>query len=119
MERIIFLALVTVCSVMYSCTSDKNNKNIVGDWRLESAMRNYQKTSTLDSAYMVFEESGVFRTNLGGFDERHSYTIDKQDVLVSNSDLIKKMKMINLTDSTLHLRLIIKQTPFELKLVKN
>ncbi len=118
-----FLLVILLSPFFLSCKNDGHDIDInklSGQWVLREAWRNGKQTETLTGTYYFFDPSGVLSTNLttSGLDEEYEFDISGNKIEQKSSPDQVVYTVNELTDSTLNMKLDIRNIPFLLKLVR-
>lgn len=106
---------------LLSCAGDQEDllrEQLEGRWEIVTGKRNNRETETLSSLYFVFGPGDELETNLIGQSERGTFELDDNEIRQSGTSLDANYSIIDISDTTLHLRSTIRNTRFDFQLRK-
>lgn len=84
LPRWYFLLVAGFMAIVSCSPRDHKGEMLIGDWMLESAVRQGRPTSTLDGLRFTFTDDSVY-TNLPVF-ENHNYTYSDDTLIILTKD---------------------------------
>ena len=81
---LLILALFFTLSCKRNDTIEQ--EQLYGRWEITKAERNGKETNYLRRGYFLFDENGTMTMNITGEDEKGTYTMENNKLLVGNKD---------------------------------
>jgi hypothetical protein len=108
--------LFTSCEKETETTAQKDL--LLGTWNLSTAFRDGKETETLDNFKLEFENDTLLYSNLTGTREEQKYTVSKNTIKTQGARLNPEYEIVNITDSTLTLKMLYNEVSFDFELVR-
>ncbi|OAV45599.1 hypothetical protein [Lewinella sp. 4G2] len=118
--RFLLPVLLLLIVSLPSCVKDVSDTpaTIEGRWELQKAMRNNMETEMLEGLYYEFSPKGGLNTNLMGNESPGSYIEEEGTIITQGVIPPLTYDVLELTDSTLHLRTELQGFRFDFELVR-
>ncbi|MDG1295724.1 MAG: hypothetical protein P8P48_01200 [Saprospiraceae bacterium] len=110
------MLLSVSCEKEPSTTAQKDQ--IIGTWTLSNALRNGNTTETLNNFKLEFDNDTLLFSNLSGTREKQLYSIDENFIKTKGARINPEYQIINLTDSTLTLKMLMNNLEFDFEFVR-
>lgn len=109
------LTLLPLFFLLSSCEDDAavSNTSIEGRWELERARRNNMETQMLEGLFYEFAADSTLKTNLMGNEAPGTYSLQGTTVTTSGIKPQLEYEIVELNDSSLHLRTELLQYRFD------
>src|SRR5687767_12048811 len=80
--------LIFALLFMFSCKRNDTfeQEQLYGRWEITKAERNGKETNYLRRGYFLFDENGTMTMNITGEDEKGTYTMENNKLVVGNKD---------------------------------
>lgn len=99
-------------------TVEKQKEQIIGTWKLTSALRNGNPTETLDNFKLEFENDTLLYSNLSGTREEQTYLIKDSYIETKGARINPAYEIIQISDSTLTLKMSLNEVSFDFEFIR-
>lgn len=99
-------------------SSPEQKDQIIGTWTLSNALRNGNATETLNNFKLEFDNDTLLFSNLSGTREKQLYSIDENFIKTKGARINPEYQIINITDSTLTLKMLMNNLEFDFEFVR-
>lgn len=113
-------AFLLVFSLVASCSSGikSDSNNLLGRWRVESALRDGQLTETLTEAFFDFRPDGTFTSNINRSEIEYDYVFE-DDVILQSGPMNVEYKILKYQPDTMILGAMIRNYDFKFLLIRD
>lgn len=118
MRYVFFISLLLFSCKMDKSSFDLDESMLRGEWVVYSATRNGKVTKSADKSFILFEADNIIKSNLFTMDESHTFTKDRNKLLLNEEELVKFFSVKDLRSDTLVLTTKVKSFKMEFFLKK-